>query len=328
MRRREFIILLGGAATAWPLAAQAQQPAIPVIGTLFGASAAEWKDVMAGFHRGLGATGFVEGRNLAIEYRWGDGQFDRMPAMAADLVSRNVAAILVGGSVPGVRAVIAATRTIPIVFTTGSDPVANGLVASLNRPGGNATGVTFIGGQLVPKKLELLHEAIPTATKIVLLVNPNNPVTLQEATLGAQAATRRLGLDVILLNARTDNEIETAFATAVQQGAGAVTLGNDAYISSRRELIAALALRHALPTMTEERQAVIAGMLMSYGANIADMYRQAGIYVARILKGEKPADLPVMQPTRFELIVNVKTAKAIGLTIPETFLVRADEVIE
>jgi putative tryptophan/tyrosine transport system substrate-binding protein len=328
MQRREFIAFVGGAAAAWPLAARAQQRGMPVIGALFGASAAEWAVPMAGFRRGLSETGFVEGRNVVIDYRWADSQFDRMPAMAADLVDRKVAVILVGGNTPGALATIAATQTIPIVFTTVQDPVAIGLVASLNRPGGNATGVTLISQELGPKRLELLHEVIPTATRIALLANPNNPVTSANDLQGAQVAARRLGLEVIVVNGGTESEIERALATAVQQRAAALFVSADGYFTSQRKQIAVLALRHALPTSFSQRVAVEAGALMSYGANQADMYRQAGVYVGRILKGEKPADLPVMQPTRFELVVNLKTAKAIGLTIPETFLVRADEVIE
>ena len=325
--RREFISLLGAATAMWPLSARAQQPGMPVIGSLFGVAAAEWAAPMGGFRRGLGETGFVEGRNVAIEYRWAEGQYVQMPAMAADLVGRKVAVILVGGYLPGVRAALAATQTIPIVFTTGADPIANGLVASLNRPGGNATGVTFIGGELVPKQLELLHEVVPNSTRIAVLVNPANPVTSRDVMQGAQTASRRRGLDIIVVNASTENEIETAFATVVQQRAAAL-LFDDAYFFSRREQIAALGLRHALPTIGGQREAVAAGTLMSYGASIPDSYRHAGVYVGRILKGEKPSDLPVLQPTKFELVVNLKTAKAIGLTIPESFLLRADEVIE
>jgi putative ABC transport system substrate-binding protein len=299
---------------------------MPVIGSLYGVSAAEWTDNMAGFRRGLGETGFVDGHNVTIEYRWADGQLDRLPALAADLVGRKVAVILAGGYTPGVRAVMAAHPAVPIVFTTASDPVASGLVASLNRPGGNATGVTFISSALVPKHLEMLNELIPTATRIALLVNPTNPVMLQDAIEGAQAAARRLGLEIIVVNASTEGEIETAFATAVQQRATAV-FSNDAYFTSRREQIAALGLRYLLPT-AGARDAVAAGTLMSYGASVPDSYRQAGTYVGRILKGEKPGDLPVLQPTKFELVINLKTAKALGLSIPESFLVRADEVIE
>ena len=298
---------------------------LPVIGVLYGLSAAEWADRMAAVRRGLSETGFVEGRNVAIDYRWAESQLDRLPAMAADLVSSKVAVILAGGSNVGVRAAMAATRTIPIVFTTANDPVALGFVASLNRPGSNVTGVTFIASELEPKRLELLHEVVPAARKIALLVNPNNPVNHIQS---AQAAARLLGLEIIVVNGGSESEIDSAFATAVQQRAAALYVSTDAYLISRREQTAALGLRHSIPTISNSREAVAAGMLMSYGASILDSYRQAGVYVGRILKGDKPADLPVMQPTRFELIVNLKTAKAIGLTIPETFLVRADEVIE
>ena len=328
MRRREFITLLGGAAAAWPLAARAQQPAMPVVGSLYGVSAAEWAEPMTGFRRGLSELGFVEGRNVAIEYRWAEGQFDRMPALAADLVSRKVAVILVGGNLDGVRAAMTATRTIPIVFTTASDPVATGLVASLNRPGGNATGVTVMASELGPKRLELLHELLPTAKKIALLVNPKVPRILQDDVQGAQTAARRLGLEIIAVNGGSEDEIGRAFATAAQQRASALQVGDDAFFDSRRAQIAALGLRHALPTIALTRRAVEAGSLMSYGSNQADVYRQAGIYVGRIIKGDKPADLPVIQPTKFELVINLKTAKALGLEIPPTVLARADEVIE
>jgi putative ABC transport system substrate-binding protein len=301
---------------------------MPVIGSLHGVAAADWAVPTAGFRRGLGEAGFVEGRNVAFEYRWAEGQFDRIPAMVADLVGRKVAVIFSGGSDVATRAAQAATRTIPIVFTTGSDPVAVGLVASLNRPGSNATGITVFNSELGPKKLELLHEMIPSVTKIALLVNPTNPVNSANDIRAAQVAVRRLGLEIVIVSASTANEIESAFATAVEQRAAALQSGADAFLTSRREQMAALGLRHALPTIATFRDSVQAGMLMSYGAIQGDTFREAGAYVGRILKGEKPADLPVMQPTRFELVVNLKTAKAIGLSIPETFLVRADEVIE
>jgi putative ABC transport system substrate-binding protein len=326
MNRRAFITLIAGASAARSRAACAQQPALPVVGSLFSVSAAAWTDNMAGFRRGLSETGFVDGRNVAIDYRWADGQLDRMLAMAADLISRKVAVILAGGSNTGVRAVIAATQTIPIVFTSAVDPVATGLVASLNRPGGNATGVTFIGSELVAKQLELLHEVIPNASRIAVLANPSNPVMSQGVIQRAQAAAARLGLDIIVVNAASETEIETAFTTAIQQRAAAL-FADDAYFVSRREQIAALGLRHALPTFGVP-QAVAAGTLMGYGASIPDSYRQAGVYVGRILKGERPGDLPVLQPTKFELVINLKTAKALGLAIPESFLLRADRVIE
>jgi putative ABC transport system substrate-binding protein len=327
MRRRQFITLLGGAA-AWSAAARAQQAAVPVIGSLYGVSASEWAEPMTGFRRGLSESGFVEGRNVTIEYRWAEGQFNRMPAMATDLVSRKVAVMLVGGSLDGVRAAMAATQTIPIVFTTASNPVATGLVASLNRPGGNATGVTMMAGELVPKRLELLHELLPTAKKIALLVNPAIPRVLQDDVQGARAAARGLGLEIIVVEGGSEYEIEIAFAAAAQQRASALQVGDDAFLESRRAQIAALGLRHALPTIALTPRAVADGSLMSYGSNQADVYRQAGIYVGRILKGEKPADLPVLQPTKFELVINLKTAKTLGLTVPPLMLTRADEVIE
>jgi len=327
MNRREIIAGLGSAA-ALPLAARAQQAAMPVIGVLYGVSAAEWADHMVAFRRGLGETGFVEGRNVVIEYRWADGQYDRMPWMAADLIGRRVAVILMGGNTDSVRAMLAATQTIPIVFTTGTDPVAAGLVASLNRPGGNATGVTVVAGELGPKRLELLHEVVPGIKKIAVFVNPNNRLISEADIHSAQAAAPRLGLEVIVVNVGTEKEIQRAFATAVQQGAGAVHVGGDLVLRSSREQIAALALRHKLPTMSTWREAVRAGQLISYGANELDMYRHAGLYVGRILKGEKPADLPVQAPTKYELVINLKTAKVLGLDVPPQLLARADEVIE
>jgi ABC-type uncharacterized transport system substrate-binding protein len=326
--RREFITLLGGAAAAWPLAARGQQPAMPVIGVLHGVSAAQWTNRMAGFHRGLGEAGLAEGRNVAIEYRWAEGQFDRLPAMAADLVSRKVAIISAGAPDVAVRATMAATKTIPIVFVTASDPVGAGFVPSLGRPEGNVTGVTLIGTELVAKRLELLHEILPDASRIALLVNPNNPGLTRDNIQQSEAAVRRLGLEIVVIKAGTESEIESAVVAAVQQQANALSIGSDAYLSSRSRQIAFFALRHALATMSDSRETVAAGLLMSYGPNQADSFRQAGFYVGRILKGEKPADLPVLQPTKFELVINLTTAKAIGLKIPESFLLRADEVIE
>jgi ABC-type uncharacterized transport system substrate-binding protein len=327
MRRREFITVLGGAAS-WPLAARAQQPTMPVIGWLYGVSAADWTDYTDGFRRGLNETGFVERRNVIVEYRWTDGQVERLPAMAADLVRRKVAVIVTGGGNKSVQTMMAATQTIPIVFTTGADPVAAGVVASLNRPGSNVTGVTLIQIELEPKRLELLRELVPAATKIALVADRNDPLGTQARSQATQAAARRLGLEIIILQCGTENEVEQAIAAAVEQRATALYVGAGAFIVSRREQIAALALRHALPTMSGTREAVVAGQLISYGPNQVDVYRQAGLYVGRILKGEKPADLPVMQPTRFELAINLKTAKALGLDVPTTLLARADEVIE
>ena len=326
MRRREFITLLGGSAMR-PLAARAQQPGMPVIGVLHGVSAAQWTDRMAGFHRGLGEAGFAEGRNVAIEYRWAEGQFDRLPAMAADLVSRKVSVISAGAPDIAVRAAMAATKTIPIVFVTASDPVGAGFVPSLGRPEGNVTGVTLIGTELVAKRLELLHELLPGATRIALLVNPNNPGVTQDNIQQSQAALRRLGLEMVVVKAGSESEIESAVVAAAQQ-ADALSIAADAYLNSRSRQIASFALRHALPTMCDSRETVAAALLMSYGPSQAEIFRQVGGYVGRILKGEKSADLPVMQPTKFELVINLTTAKALGLNIPEAFLLRADEVIE
>jgi putative ABC transport system substrate-binding protein len=328
MNRREFITLLGGAAAAWPLAARAQEPRMPIIGVLHGVSAAQWTDRVAGFHRGLGEAGFVQGHNVAIEYRWAEGQFDRLPSMAADLVSRRVAVISTGAPDVAVRAVMAATKTIPIVFVTASDPVAAGFVPSLRRPEGNVTGVTLIGTELVAKRLELLHELLPAATRIAVLVNPNNPGLTRDNIQQSEAAMRRLGLEMIVLKAGTESEIESAVVAAVHQQAKALTMAADAYLSSRSRQIAFFALRHALVTMSDARENAAAGLLMSYGPNQADSFRQIGLYVSRILKGEKPAELPVLQPTKFELVINLTTAKALGLAIPATILALADEVIE
>jgi putative tryptophan/tyrosine transport system substrate-binding protein len=323
MRRRGFITLLGGAATR-PLAARAQQAAMPVIGSLQSVSAAQWADRMAGFHQGLGEAGYVGGRNVAIEYRWAEGQPDRLPALAADLVSRRVAVIFVVGDV-GTQAAIAATKTIPIVFSTGSDPVAAGFVPSLSRPDGNVTGTTMMGVELVAKRLELLHELLPGATRIAVLVNPANPGVTQNVTQHTEAAARHLGLDIVVVEATTEREIESSIATAVQQQAAALSIGNDAYLSSRSRQIAFLALRHALPTMAFTREFVSAGILMSYGSSQTDSF---GLYVGRILKGDKPANLPVLQPTKLELFINLTTAKAIGLKISDSILLLADEVLE
>jgi putative ABC transport system substrate-binding protein len=327
MRRRELIAVLGGAA-AWPLVAHAEQPRMPVIGVLHGVSAAQWTDRMVGFHQGLGEVGFAEGRNMAIEYRWAEGQFDRLPAMAADLVSREVAVICAGASDVAIRAAMSATKTIPIVFTTASDPVRAGFVLSLGRPGGNVTGATFMGVELVAKRVELLHETLPGSTRIGLLVNPNNPGLMQDNIQLSKAAVQRLGLDMIVVEARSENEIESAVVAAVQEQANALSIGNDAYLSSRSSQIALFARRHALATMSESRDGVAAGLLMSYGPSQAETFRRAGVYVGRILHGERAADLPVIQPTKFELFINLTTAKALGLTVPPSLLARADEVIE
>jgi putative tryptophan/tyrosine transport system substrate-binding protein len=330
--RREFITLLGGAA-AWPLAAHAQQhPPMgvplsgarqPVIGFLNDLLAAEY-----GFRRGLSDMGYFEGGNIAIDYRSVTRQVDRLPAMAADLVSRNVAVIVCLDGDLATRAAMAATKTIPIVFTTAGSPLQLGFVASLNRPGGNVTGITTFGQELLPKRLELVRELLPTAGKVALLLNLNSPATSQAEIENAHAAARRLGLEVIVVSAGTESEIESALATAAKQQAAVLLVASDAYLSSRHEYIAVQALRHALPTISNDRIAVFAGQLLSYAPNSDELYRLAGTYVGRILKGEKPANLPVMQPTKFELAINLKTAKALGIEVPWFLQQRADEVIE
>jgi putative ABC transport system substrate-binding protein len=327
MRRRTFITLIGGA-SAWPLAARAQQLSMPVIGALYAVSAEEWAERMAAMRQGLKESGFVDGRNVAIEYRWADGHLDRLPAMAADLVGRKAAVILVGGSSVATRAAMAATQSIPIVFTSGIDPVTAGFVASLNKPGGNVTGVSLVVGELGSKRLELLHELIPTATKVALMVNPHNPIMSKFDMESGQTAARRLGLEINVVDGGTESDIEQAFAIAVQLRVAALQVGSDAFFQNQREQIAVLALRHAMPTISSTPEEAAAGSLMSYGADPINEYRQAGIYVGRILKGEKPADLPVVLPTKFSLTINLKTAKALGLAVPESFLLRADHVIE
>ena len=326
MRRREFITLLGGAAVAWPLAARAQQqPAMPLVAFLNGASPDGYAPYVAAFRQGLKEAGFVEGQNVAIEFRWVEGQYDRVPAMVAELVRRRVAVIVANS--PGNLAAKAATTTIPIVFTTASDPVQIGLVASLSRPGGNVTGVTVLGVEVAPKRLELLHELVPTATAIAVLVNPTRS-TAEAETRDLQAAARTLGVQLHVLHASTERDFDTVFATLVRLRAGGLVIGIDAFLVSRAEQLAALALRHAVPAIFQERAFAVAGGLMSYGGSTSDSYRIAGTYTGRILKGDKAADLPVQQVTRVELIINLKTAKSLGLTMPTALLVRADEVIE
>jgi putative tryptophan/tyrosine transport system substrate-binding protein len=324
MKRREFISLVGGAA-AWPLATRAQQPAMPVIGFLNGASAESWAPFVSTFRQGLGETGFAEGKNVAIEYRWADEQYDRLPALAADLV-RHQPNVIVANHVSAAAAK-AATATIPIVFTTAVDPVQLGLVASLARPSGNLTGVTTLNVELVPKRLELLHELSPTATSLALLVNPTNS-DAETVASDTRAAARALGLDLHVVEASTDRDLETAFASLAQRRVGGLVIAPDPFFVSRIKPLAALALHRALPAAFEFRQFAAAGGLMSYGGSLADSYRLAGIYAGRILKGEKPADLPVQQSTKVELFLNLKTAKALGITVPLPLSGRADEIFE
>jgi putative ABC transport system substrate-binding protein len=327
MQRREFIKLIGGAAAAWPLAARAQQPAMPVIGFL----GSESPDLFAGrlraFRQGLDEAGFVESRNVAIEYRWARGEYDRLPVLAADLVRQSVTA-MVATTTPSVLAAKAATMTIPIVFLTSSDPVEVGLVASLNRPGGNMTGVSNLTVETGAKQMEMLHELVPTATLIALLVNPANPVLADTLSRGLQAAARAIRQQILVVSASTESDLDTAFTTLVEQRVGALVVGTDPFFNSRPDQLVALAARHAMPAIYPYRELAVAGGLMSYGTSLADAYRLVGVYTGRILKGEKPADLPVQQSTKVEFVINLKTAKALGLTFPITLLGRADEVIE
>jgi putative ABC transport system substrate-binding protein len=325
MRRREFITFLGGAAAIWPLAARAQQPAMPVIGFLNTRAPGQDAHLLAAFRQGLKEAGYVEGQNVAVEYRFAEGRNDRLPAMAADLVRRQVAVIAANG--PAVVAAKAATAAIPIVFSVGLDPVATGLVASLNRPGGNLTGDTILFDEVGPKRLELMRELIPTAAIVAVLINPAYP-TAEVQSRDLHAAARILGLELRVLHASGERDLDAAFATLVKMRAGALVIGNDSFFNSRSEQLAALMIRHAVPTIFQTREFAAAGGLASYGGSIKDSYRQVGVYTGRILKGEKPADLPVQQTTKVELIVNLKTAKALGITVPPTLLARADEVIE
>jgi putative ABC transport system substrate-binding protein len=327
MRRREFLAALGGAA-AWPLVSQAQQPRMPVLGFLGSASEADYKTTTAALRRGLNEAGYVEKQNLVIEYRWANFQYERLPALAAELVKRPVEAICATGSVVSALAAKSATATIPIVFANGSDPVQYGLVASLNRPGGNVTGISFINSQLGPKRIQLLRLLNPRTAVIAVLVNPKNPNVADARTF--VAAGRSIGVEVVIVNASTEPEIKEAFNRAVEQHADALLVHVDALFNdgAGQSQIIALAVQHRLPTMTATVTFPARGGLISYGADTADLNRQAGVYLGRILRGEKPADLPVVQPTNFALRVNLKTAKALGLSIPESFLLLADEVIE
>ena len=326
MRRREFIALAGGAACAWPLAASAQQKAMPVIGFLDSTSPGPDAPFLAAFHHGLSETGHVEGQNVAIEYRWAGGSYDRLFAMAADLVSRQVD-VIAADAIPAARAAKNATTTIPIVFEVGADPVEFGLVASFARPGGNLTGVGFLNVELMAKRLELLSELVPQAGAFVLLVNPTNE-NAERVVRDGQDAARAKGVQLTILKAATEYEIDTAFATLAQLRAGALLVGPDPFFVSRREQLVVLASRHAVPAIYVLREAVAVGGLISYGTSRTSVFRLLGIYAGKILKGAKPADLPVQQPTTFELVVNLKTARELGLTVPPSILARADEVIE
>jgi putative tryptophan/tyrosine transport system substrate-binding protein len=328
MKRREFITLFGGAAAAWPLAARAQQPAMPVIGFLGSASPDRWAGRMRAFHQGLSETGYAEGRNVVIEYRWAEGQNDRLGPLAAELVGRQVTVIVTPGSTPAALAAKAATTTIPIVFEVASDPVELGLVTSLARPGGNITGVTSLNAEVGPKRLELLHELVPTATVVGLLVNPTNPNLAELTTQNLHAAARSLGLKMHILHASADRDFDTVFATLNQLRAGALVIGTDPFFSSRLEQLATLTARHAVPTVYQFREFTAAGGLMSYGGSLTDTFRAAGVYTGRILKGDKPADLPVQRTTKVELFLNLRTARVLGLEVPRTLVARADEVIE
>jgi putative ABC transport system substrate-binding protein len=328
MRRREFIILLGGAAMARPLSARAQQAITPAVGYLSIRSAGADAQFLVSFHQALNAAGFFDGRNLAVEYRFAEGRFERLPVLAADLVGLRVALIVATGGTPASLAAKAATATIPIVFTTGDDPVLAGLVQSLNRPGGNVTGVTTSFGEAAPKRLGLLREILPKDTIIGVLVNPSDSVGADTETIGMRKAAQSIGQRIEILQARTDRDIDTAFARLIDLQAHALIVAPNSLFVTKADQLMALAARHAVPTLYWRREFAQAGGLMSYGSNLADAFRVVGGYAGRILKGEKPGDLPVQQPTKFELVVNVKAAKAIGLTIPEAFLARADEVIE
>jgi putative ABC transport system substrate-binding protein len=326
--RRGFISLLGGAAAAWPIGARGQQPEMPVVGFLGGDSPDLWTNYVRAFHQGLRETGYVEGRNVAIEYRWAEGRNDRLPALAAELVRRQVTVIAAPGSTPAALATKSATSTISIVFAIAADPVGLGLVASLARPGGNFTGVVTLNVEIAPKRLELLHELFPAATNFALLVNPTSPALAEPVSKQVQTAARALGIKLHVLHASSEPEFNAVFATATQLQAAGLVIGPDTFFNSRIEQLAALTVRHALPAVYQWREFTAAGGLLSYGSSITDVYRQAGVYTGRILKGEKPADLPVQQATKVELFINLKTAKALGLTMPTALLVRADEVIE
>ena len=326
MRRRDFSILLGGAAAAWPLAARAQQSAMPVIGFLDPRSPGTTEDFLRGFRHGLKDTGYVEGENVTIEYRWAENQIDRLTVLAEELVRRRVAVIAAIGT--AALAAKATTTTIPIVFGVGEDPVTLGLVAGLARPGGNVTGISFLNTELAAKRLELLRELVPGATRVAVLVNPAFAVNAETTLRDVEAAARTMGLQIHVLNASSSREINAAFATFVHARPDALYIGGDAFFTSRRVQLAALAARHAIPATYATREFVEAGGLMSYGSNVVDAYRQVGAYTGRILKGAKPADLPVVQASKFELVINAEIARMLGLTVPDKLFATADEVIE
>jgi ABC-type uncharacterized transport system substrate-binding protein len=327
MRRREFITLVSGAA-AWPLAARAQQRAMPAIGYLGSGSPGEFVGRLRAFRQGLSETGYVEGKDVAIEYRWAENQYDRFPALLADFIRHKVIVIVAVTGTPPALAAKAATTTIPIVFVTAGDPVALGLVDSLNRPGGNLTGVATLTVELAPKQLEVLHELVPTATIIALLVNPTHPTIAETISRDMQAAAHTLGLQLHVLHASTERDFDAVFAFLSRLRAGALVIGSDPFFNSRSQQLVALASRHAMPTMYPFREYAMAGGLISYGNSIADAHREVGVYTGRILQGAKPADLPVQQAVKVELVINLKTAKALGLSVPTALLLRADEVIE
>jgi putative tryptophan/tyrosine transport system substrate-binding protein len=328
MQRRAFIAGLGGAAVAWPLAARAQQPAMPVIGFLNSASPDQYADRVRAFRQGLSEAGYVEGRNVAIEYRWANGQYDRLPALAADLVRRQVTVIASTGGTPAALAARAATTTIPIVFQVAVDPVEARLVTSLNRPGGNVTGVTNLNLEVGTKRLELMRELIPAANTIALLVSPANPAIAETLSRDLQAASRPLGLRLLVLQASTERDFDTVFTTVVQLRADALIIAPDSFFNSQSDQLAGLTIRHAVRAIYQSREFAAAGGLMSYGGNLADVYRRVGEYTGRILRGEMLKDLPVQRATKVELIINLKTAKALGINVPLSLLGRADEVIE
>jgi putative ABC transport system substrate-binding protein len=328
MNRREFIALLGGGAAAWPVGAHAQQPAMPVVGFLSARSPDGYGERLRGFRQGLRETGYVEGENVSIEYRWAENQNDRLPALAAELVRRRVAVIAALGAANDALAVKAATTTIPVIFAVGGDPVGLGLVASLARPGGNLTGINFFNAELTAKRLGLLRELVPGAARVAVLVNPTVAMVARDTARDAEVAARAMGLQIQVLNASSSREIDAAFVALAHERSDALFVDGDAFFNSRRVQLVHLATRHAVPVTYASRSYPEVGGLMSYGANITDGYREAGIYTGRILKGAKPADLPVVQPTKFELVINLGTAKALGLAVPPSLLARADEVIE